>query len=158
MEKSRPLIVFIGNSIFRDDRIGLIVGEKLRDNLMRDGCDVEIVEKTGLNLIDYLEAREKVVIVDSIMTSRHRIGEVLEIDIKGIESETVWSPHYIGVLETIKLMEMLSLDPPKKLMIIGIEVSDIYTISNEISKELEEKLDTITMEVYYKIGRFLRED
>ncbi|MEN2975295.1 MAG: hydrogenase maturation protease [Candidatus Caldarchaeales archaeon] len=156
MEKKKPLIIFIGNPLFKDDKIGLMIGEKLRESLLNIGYDVEIADKTGLNLVDYLEGREEVVIVDSITASGYQIGEIVELDIDSLSSYTIWSPHYIGVPEAFKIMEILELNPPKKLYILGIKVSDVYTISEELSEELQDKLDIIVEEIYHKILKLLK--
>jgi len=148
---SKLLVLFIGNSLFKDDRIGLIVGEKLKPILEGEGFQVEVLDKSGLSLIDYIEGRELVIIVDSIITSEHQVGEVINVDLDKLESYSVWSPHYMGVPETLKVMEELGIPKPEKLYVIGIEVTDVYTISEEISKELEERLDEISSKVYEMI-------
>jgi|GEM_PF-442832 hydrogenase maturation protease len=145
------LVLFIGNSLFKDDRIGLIVGERLKPVLEREGFHAEILDKSGLSLIDYIEGRELVIIVDSIITSEHQVGEVINVDLNKLESYSIWSPHYMGVPETLKVMEELGIPMPEKLYVIGIEVADVYTISEEISKELEEKLGEILSKVYEMI-------
>ncbi len=145
------LILFIGNSLFRDDRIGLIVGEKLKPILEHEGFHVEVLDKSGLSLIDYIEGRELVIIVDSIITSEHQVGEVVDVDLNKLESCSVWSPHYMGLPETLRVMEELGIPKPEKLYVIGIEVVDVYTISEEISRELEERLDEISSRVYEMI-------
>ncbi|MDW8014264.1 MAG: hydrogenase maturation protease [Archaeoglobaceae archaeon] len=152
----KPLILFLGNQIFRDDRIGLVVGEKLKDILLKEGYEVEIVDKTGLNLIDLLEGRDEVIVVDSIKTSKHSIGEVIDVDVENFDRCSVWSPHYIGIPETLKIMRILDLNPPKKFHIIGIEVSDIYTISEELSNEIREKVNEIVEKVYRKLEEILK--
>jgi len=145
---SKPLILFIGNSLLKDDRIGLIVGEKLKPTLESEGFQVEVVDKSGLSLIDYIEGRELVILVDSIMTSKHPVGEVVEVDLNKLESYSIWSPHYMGVPETLKIMELLSIPKPEKLFVIGIEVADVYTISEELSKELDQRIEEISSKVY----------
>ncbi|MCS7119395.1 MAG: hydrogenase maturation protease [Archaeoglobaceae archaeon] len=147
----KDLVLFLGNSIFKDDQIGLIVGERLRDILIKDGYEVEIVEKTGLALMDYLEGRNRVIIVDSIMTSKANTGEVIEVDLEEVKYCSIFSPHYFGINEAVKTMELLELNPPKELKIIGIEVKDVYTISEDITDELKEKLEDIVERVYRKI-------
>lgn len=143
-----PLILFIGNSLFKDDKIGLILGEKLKPILEDEGLQVEVIDRSGLSLIDYIEGREKVVIVDSIITSRHPVGEVVNVDLNDVERHSIWSPHYVGVPETLKLMEELGMPTPRELYVIGIEVIDVYTVSEDISEELEKKIEEIASKVY----------
>lgn len=152
MGRRAPLIIFMGNLLFRDDRVGLIVGEKLRERLEREGYEVEIAEKVGLNLIDHLQGRDEVAIVDSVVAQGCRPGDVKEMELDQLDSFTLLSPHYVGVPETVRLMEALGLQPPARLHIIGICVSDVYTLSEEMSDELSGKIDEIAERVYSVIS------
>ncbi|MEM3397688.1 MAG: hydrogenase maturation protease [Nitrososphaerota archaeon] len=145
---SKPLILFIGNYLFRDDKVSLLVGEKLKPVLENEGFEVEIMDKSGLPLIDYIEGRELAIIVDSVVTSKHPVGEVVEVDIDEVGKQSVWSPHYMNLSETLKVMKELGIPMPREIQIIGIEVSDVYTISEEVSEQLKEKLEEITRKVY----------
>lgn len=144
----KPFILFIGNYLFKDDKISLIVGEKLKPLLEKEGFEVEVVDKSGLSLIDYIEGKNYVVIVDSIVTSEHQVGEVVEVNLSEVERYSIWSPHYMNLPETLKIMKELAMHMPRELHIIGIEVIDVYTISEEISDELKKKLEEITSKVY----------
>lgn len=152
---NRPLVLFIGNSLFKDDKIGLIIGEKLKPILESEGFDVEVLERTGLTLIDYIQDREDVIIIDSINTSKYPVGEVIEVDVNCLQASSIWSPHYMGLPETLRLMQALGFNLPRKLYIIGIEVTDVYTISEEISEELTRKIEGISTKIYEKVKNLL---
>lgn len=147
----KPLIIFLGNSLLSDDKVGLILGERLKERLEADGIDVEVLEKTGLALMDYLEEREMVVIVDSVVTWGTKIGEVVSLKPRELKDYAPFSPHYVGVPEAILLLEELDLNPPKHLHIIGIEVKDPYTISEKLSEELSKKLEELEEKIYRRI-------
>jgi Ni,Fe-hydrogenase maturation factor len=51
----------------------------LKEKLESEGHEVEILEKTGFSLIDYLENRDEAVIVDSIRTGRHQVQKQLRV-------------------------------------------------------------------------------
>lgn len=145
---NKPLILFIGNYLFKDDKISLIIGEKLKPTLEKEGFEIEVIDKSGLSLIDYIEGRDLVIIVDSIVTSKYQVGEVVEVDLGEVERQSIWSPHYMNLPETLKTMKELGINIPRELYVIGIEVSDVYMVSEEISDELEKKLEEITGKVY----------
>ncbi|HEW94083.1 hypothetical protein DRN87_04165 [Candidatus Geothermarchaeota archaeon] len=152
---SNILVVFLGNSIYRDDRIGLIVGNKLRDKLTSLGYNVMVLEETGYELIDVLAGWSKVVIVDSIKTGRHEVGDVFQVNLNEFDVYKRASPHYTGLPETLELLYSLDLNPPKEIYLIGIEVLDPYTISDEVTPELASKIDSITDKVYKLILNIL---
>jgi hydrogenase maturation protease len=145
---TKPLILFLGNSILADDRIGLIIGEMLRETLEAEGKDVEVIEKTGYVLLDYLEGRGSVVIVDSVMTGRHRIGEIVPLTPSDLQQIQPSTSHYAGIPDLIQLMKQLGLDLPTNLRILGIEVEDPYVISTKISTKLETEVDQIAEAIH----------
>jgi len=153
---TKPLVLFIGNYLYSDDKIGIIVGEKLKNKLINEGVDVEIMEKMGYSLIDVISNREIVIIVDSVKSSKWEIGEVMLLNIDEVDMYTPRSPHYSGLPEMLKLMKSLELGMPMKIYVIGIEVKDPYTISENLTPELVSKLDEIINKVYKMIRDILK--
>lgn len=147
----KPLVIFLGNLIFSDDRVGLEVGRLLREKLSGSGYDVELLEGGGLELIEYLEGRDEVVFVDAVRTLKSPPGSVLELSLEELKLYAPRSPHYAGVPEAVKMMRALDLNPPRKLRIIGIEVENPYALGDELSANLKQKLPKIAEEVYSKI-------
>jgi hydrogenase maturation protease len=145
---TKPLILFLGNGILADDRIGLVVGETLKDKLRMEGNDVEIIEKTGFSLLDYLEGRDRVVIVDSMKTSRHEVGAVVGLSSEDFQSNAPLTSHYAGIPEALELMKRVDLSPPKDLTILGIEAEDPYTISLSMCEKLQRQLPNIIQQVH----------
>lgn len=148
---TRPLVLFVGNGILADDRIGLVVGETLKDRLIAEGNDVEIVEKTGFSLLDYLEGRERVVVVDSVKTGNHKVGDIVVLRAGDLKSDAPFTSHSGGIPESIELMKRLDLAPPKDFSILGIEVEDPYTISFSMSEKLQRELPSITQRLHRSI-------
>jgi hydrogenase maturation protease len=142
------LILFLGNPILADDRIGLVIGEMLKPRLESEGHEVRILEKTGFSLIDYFENREIAVIVDSIKTGRHRVGEIVPVEPEDLQQYTPLTSHYVGIPEALKMMSELDLNPPKRVHILGIEVEDPYAISETMSRKLRERLTGLSEETH----------
>ena len=146
------LILFLGNAILSDDRIGLIVGEMLKEKLESEGYEVRILEKTGFSLLDYLENRDEVVLVDSVRTGEHRVGEIVSVNLDEFKQYAPFTSHYAGIPETLGLMKQLDLNPPKHFRILGIEVEDPYTISEKISDKLTMRLNELAQEIHKMIS------
>lgn len=154
--EGRPAAVFIGNSIFGDDRIGLVVGDLLRERLEGIGFDVHVVERTGLALLDCLEGHDSAVVVDSVCSEVNKVGEVLTLSPQDFATVKPASPHFSGVPEALQLMEQLEIGVPE-VMILGVNVKDPYTLSDSMSEELEGMKDAIAREVYARIAVRQRE-
>jgi len=148
---NKPLIIFLGNSIMRDDRIGLEVGFRLRDELLSRGFDVEILEKGWLTLIDYMVDRDVVIIVDSIITGENPVGSLITLQVNDLKVHKSIFTHGIGLPETIELMKSLNFNYPKRVYIVAIEVKDFFTPSFELTRELRDKLNDISLSVLNKI-------
>jgi hydrogenase maturation protease len=149
---TKPLILFLGNSLLADDTIGLVIGNMLKEQLETEGNDVEVLEKTGFSLLDYLEGRQRVLIVDSVKTSNHEIGDVVTLRPSDYRSHAPFTSHYVGIPESIELMKLMGLEPPKDFRVLGIEVEDPYTVSPSMSEKLERELSTIVKRVHDSIS------
>jgi hydrogenase maturation protease len=109
---------------------------------------VKILEKTGFSLIDYFENTETAVIVDSVKSGRHKVGELLSIAPEDLKQYAPLTSHYVGIPEALKMMRELDLKPPKRVHILGVEVEDPYTISETMSQKLTERLAELSEETH----------
>jgi hydrogenase maturation protease len=150
------LVLFLGNPILADDRIGLVLGEMLKPMLESEGHEVEILEKAGFSLIDYLENRPDAVIVDSVKTGNHEVGEIVTVKPEDFQQYAPLTSHYVGIPETLKMMRLLDLNPPQHIHILGIEVEDPYTISEELSKKLTDRLNELSEGIHKNISSIAR--
>jgi len=144
-------VVFIGNPIYGDDALPLIIGGKIRDRLHGVGINVYILEESFLEIVDLLAGRDIVIIVDSIKTGRAPLGSLILIDLMEEDAYIPRTPHYIGLPQAISIYRELGLGPPARIYIIGIEVEDPYTLREGLSRPLMDNLDSIAREVYNKI-------
>lgn len=139
-------VLFLGNPIFSDDAIGIEVGKRLIDDLKKLGIDVHILERTGLSLIDYMLGYDLVIIVDSFKSNQRSPGEVILSDVLHF-SLPIFSPHYAGVSEALMLSQTLGMKNDS-IYIIAIEVYDPYTVGEGLSREITDKIEKITSDVY----------
>jgi hydrogenase maturation protease len=145
---NKPLILFLGNSILSDDRIGLIIGERLRQRLESKGNEVQVLEKSGVSLIDHIEGRDQVIIVDSVQSVGKRAGEIVTLTLDDLLRDPPMSSHYLGLPESMRLMDSLGLESPKQFRILGIVVDNPLTVSEDISENLEVELPKLEHEVH----------
>jgi hydrogenase maturation protease len=146
----RRAAIFIGNSIFGDDKIGLTVGETLRDRLQDNGFDVHVIERTGFALLDCLEGYDSAVVVDSVCNPKNPVGEVTSFSVDDFRLAKQTTPHYSGVPEAVKLMRDLEMNVPD-ISVIGINVRNPYALSDDIADDLGLMKDTISGQVYSSI-------
>jgi hydrogenase maturation protease len=151
------LVLFLGNPILADDKIGLLLGEMLKSILESEGHEVDILEKTGFSIIDHIENRRAVVIVDSVKTDTHEVGEIVTVKPEDFQQYAPFTSHYVGIPEALKMMAKLDLNPPEQVHILGIEVEDPYTVSEEMSHRLTKRLNVLCEELHGKISSIARD-
>ena len=145
--RARRAAIFMGNGIFGDDRIGLLVGEALRERLQKRRFDVQVVERTGFALLDLLEGYESAVVVDSYGSNSTPVGSVKTFSVGDFGLVKPATPHYSGVPEALRLMGELRMAVPR-VAIIGISVRNPYALSDSIDPELDSRKEAICSEVY----------
>jgi hydrogenase maturation protease len=146
--RMKKKIVFLGNNIFLEDKIALVVGEILRQELVKKGFEVEVIERSGVSLIDFFEETDLLIIVDSIYVSREDLyGEVFKIDLSEYRGSYVKSPHNLSIKEVIDILKTLDERYPEKILVIGIGIKDLYTLSDKLSDNLERKLNYISKKI-----------
>ena len=155
--RHNTLILFLGNPLFSDDKIGLVLGERLREKLLKQGVDVEILVSTGFTIIDHIEGYEQVIIIDAIHTGKLSPGEVVVLGEDHLKGAGILTPHYTGIPEALEVMRLLGLRVPKKVSLIGIEVVDPYTVSDKMTPQIASRLEEIVKQVEEKILSLLEE-
>jgi len=146
--RMKKKIVFLGNNIFLEDKIALVVGEILRQELVKKGFEVEVIERSGVSLIDFFEETDLLIIVDSIYVSREDLyGEVFKIDLSEYRGSYVKSPHNLSIKDVIDILKTLDERYPEKILVIGIGIKDLHTLSDKLSDNLERKLNYISKKI-----------
>lgn len=145
----------MGNSLFLEDKIGLLVGERLRENLESLGLEVVITERIGINLLDLIIGVDLLIIVDSVYVDNDELwGEVLILSLNSYYGNSIKVPHTLSLRDLLDIAKMYNLGPPKEIIIIGIGIRDLVTLSSDLSEKLKKKLDYITNKVFDLIVHF----
>jgi hydrogenase maturation protease len=147
-ENRKTLILGLGNDILSDDAIGLLVVRRLAE-LLKDHPDLDFEESSemGLALLDFMEGRAKVVLIDSIQTGEVNPGTVREVELTDVARLVSATPHFLGVSETLALGAELGLSMPEKVRIFTIEAADPFTIANHLTPALKAALPQIVTQI-----------
>jgi hydrogenase maturation protease len=150
-------IFFVGNVLAGDDGIGPYLYNELKENPALQ--DFELIEMgvLGLDMIGYVEDKDKLIIVDAIH-SKADIGKIILIDEKQLTSDLhLVSQHDFGVEETAKVLRTYKPNL-KTIKIIGINVHKVQTFHNSLSPELLERVHEIKKEVVSKIVKIAEDN
>jgi hydrogenase maturation protease len=137
----RVLVLGIGSPIVSDDAVGIRVIERIR-SLDLEGVDVKEVSSSGLDLIELMLDYDTVVLIDAIITSENPVGTVLQLEEKDFASSVHGAnPHDVNIATTIELGRRLQPERmPRRIAFVAVEVADTWTISYNMTPEVEKAI------------------
>ena len=143
--QNRIMVLALGNDIMGDDGAALAAAKVLRNEF---GSEIDIFEvaSAGFMLLDLLEGYDKVVIVDTIL-STHKPGLIRELTVEELSCRLTSSPHYAGLPEIIGLAKKLELDFPDEVRILVMEIEDPFIIRQGLSPEIDSKIPVLVSKV-----------
>lgn len=144
-EQNRIMVLALGNDIMGDDGAALAAARVLRDEF---GSKVDVFEvaSAGFMLLDLLEGYDKVVIIDTIL-STNAPGTIRELSVQDLIGRESCSPHYAGLPEIIGLAKTLDLNFPDEIRILVIEIEDAFTIRQGLSFQIRGNIPELVKKV-----------
>lgn len=139
-------VIGLGNTLRRDDGIGIAILESLLAFYKRKGVDYLNFGIASFDLVYRLENYDKVLLIDGI-DAQLPTGELKIFELDKIEynlSGTPISTHELNLTKIFELSKKLGLKT--KIYVAGIQVKDI-SYSQGLTEELETKKKEIIKEV-----------
>jgi hydrogenase maturation protease len=134
----KPLLVLcLGNEVLSDDAFGFRIAEQLEKMKMELGNEVEIIAASmaGFNLLNFLQGRKKVLVVDTIMTGRAEPGSVHFFPLGDlVPSRGLTGSHEISLPTAITLARLMEIDTPEDIDVLAVEAGDVLTLSEEMTE------------------------
>jgi len=152
--RKKPILVLgVGNLLLKDEGVGVHVARRLLDMDLPPRVEVLEGGTAGLDLLDAIEGREKVIVVDAVQTGQPP-GTLYRFSRDDIEERPKqrMSLHDIDMTDLLKLSDLLGGEKPAEVVVIGVEARDIETASMELSPEIEAQVPTLIDLVIREIG------
>jgi len=144
----RLLVLGLGNELLRDDAIGLRLAGALSEHLSQHpNITIAQSPEMGLGLLDLVADYDEVIVVDAVQTGRASPGHVYEMDADDVPMLTGGAPHCLGIAEMLALARELHLPLPRHIRIFAVEVADPFTLSHQLSPELDGAFPQLTAEL-----------
>jgi len=136
--KASRLLLGIGSPIVCDDGLGFRVVEEIK-NLNLPDLDTDQQSVSGLDLIEIMMDYKKVVVVDAIVTEKYPAGTVMLLQPEDFKSALHGTnPHETNIHMAIELGQRLFPGRmPKDIQFIAVEVSDVYTVTDVMTEDVE---------------------
>ena len=149
---NRIAILGLGNPVLRDDAVGLAVTEEL-ESLIADnpitGVDILASTRAGFELLDLLTGYDKAIIVDAFLSTDPQPGRIKRMGMADITGNARLNcVHEINLGTALALAEKLGIPMPGHIEIFAVEVSDVYTLSEEMSDDVTAVVKPLAMEIY----------
>ena len=139
-------VIGIGNTLRRDDGIGIIILKSLLKFYKRKDIDYFDFGGTSFDLLHRIEAYDKVLLIDGI-SANLSVGQLLIRELKDIEyklNNSVTSTHEFNLKSMFELSKKLGIKT--KIYLAGIQVRDT-SFGQGISEALKNKKKEIIRQV-----------
>lgn len=125
----RTILVGLGNTVLRDDGVGIYTARAVRDRLDDAGVDIIEAELAGLDIMEKLKGYDRAIIVDAIQLDGEAPGTVFRIRPDDIRiTPRIASFHDIDLVTALELGRRLGFHMPADVVIFAVQAEDILTL------------------------------
>ncbi|MCB9007502.1 MAG: hydrogenase maturation protease [Ardenticatenaceae bacterium] len=138
MNRSKTLVVGLGNPILGDDGVGWRVAEAVQTAVPH--AKVEFLALGGLSLMERLIGYDRVIIIDSIQTKNGRTGDIHIFPLQALPDLSAGhttAVHDTSLQTALALGRQMGAQLPDDITIVGIEATRVYDFSDELTPEVE---------------------
>jgi hydrogenase maturation protease len=138
-------IIGLGNSILRDDGVGIHAAREIGRRLSAAGLEsiVDIVETevAGFALMELMSGWKRVILLDCILFDGVEPGAVLRINSDDLHTSLrLRSVHEIDLPTVVELGRRLGFPMPDRLVIFGVQAQDAFTLGETLTEAAERGL------------------
>lgn len=140
----RLLVLGLGNTILTDDGAGIYLLRAIRENWDQPGVDFAEASLAGLGLLDIIAGYDALVILDSFPAGDGEPGEVCELDVHSLSSTVrLTGVHDINLATALELGRRMGIRMPEEVRIYVIRASDVYTLGERCTPEVEAAIPAV---------------
>ena len=140
----RTLVLGLGNPIHCDDGVGNRIAEILASKITNPAVTVVETSSSGLDLLDFVEGYERVIIIDAIQTRNGKAGQVYRLGLHDLSiPRHCLGAHSVDLATALELGSRLGLALPQEVIIFAIEVADVTTFSEEFTPAVEKAIPEV---------------
>ncbi len=131
----RTLVLGLGNSIVRDDGLGLVVAEQLAQQVGVDLCSGRVA---GLALLDCVAGYDSVIMVDATLTGVDAPGTIRSTDLSIPTARPApRSRHGWTIPDVLVFGRHAGVDLPSKIVVYTMEAGDMSDFGEGLSPQIE---------------------
>ena len=152
--KKPVLILGVGNLLLKDEGVGIHVAHQLMEMDLPPHVEVLDGGTSGFDLLEDIEGREKVIVVDAVRVGQPP-GTLYRFTREDIEERPKQrlSMHDIDMTDLLRLGDLLGVEKPAEVVVIGVEVKDMETASMDLSREVKAQIPKVIELVMKELGK-----
>jgi len=143
----KTLILGLGNTILKDDGIGIYVVREIEKHLRDPNVVVKEASLGGLELLELMKGYDHLILIDAMQTGEHEVGTLIKLRAEDLKGGSAMSRHQVSFSDALELGRRLNMDLPEKIDIYGIEVMDIYTLEESCTPEVRARIPAIVDDI-----------
>jgi len=148
----KTTLIGLGNILMRDEGIGVHAVKAVQERFLVPP-ELEIVDggTAGLNLLPFLEGRDRVLFVDAVDFGQEPgfMGELANDAIPALFGKDKASLHHVCLAEVLALARLLEI-LPQEICLIGIQPQSMEP-GLELTALLQEKLEILIIHISAKL-------
>lgn len=147
---AKTVVIGIGNAILSDDSVGIKAMHALRGAKEKKFNGVEFAEVSsgGINLMEYMAGFQKAIIIDAIVTGKHKAGTVFKFIYPDMPyTRNTVSTHDMDLPMALEMGKYLGIALPPEIIIFAVEAEDTVTFGENLTKEVEISLGRVVDEI-----------
>ena len=111
------------------------------------------VSSGGINLMEYMEGFQRAVVIDAIVTGRHKAGTVFKFIYPDIPfTKNTVSTHDIDLPAALEVGRYLGISLPEEIIIFAVEAKDTVNFGEILTEEVESALESVVSEIKLMLG------
>jgi hydrogenase maturation protease len=144
----KTLVIGLGNPILGDDGVGWKVAEEVERHLpspppgegswMR--IDVDCVALGGLSLMEHMVGYDRAIVIDSIGSGQHALGEVYHFDLEELYDPSAGHTtaiHDVSLMTALKMGRSMGAELPKQITVVAVESPYTYDFTEELTPPVQ---------------------
>lgn len=125
--RRRNAVIALGNPLLCDDGAALYAMGLLKTRRRVRGVDFVENHSGGMDLLDDLVERDRVLLLDAVLTLRHEAGSLVEFsfaDLEETRQARLVDSHGLNLVSVLEAGRCFGLSMPREIRILGIEGRD----------------------------------
>jgi hydrogenase maturation protease len=152
-KQSDTLILGVGNYLMGDEGLGVHLARELEEEIPEGLADVLDGGTAGFQLMEYIEAYPRVIMVDATLDGKPA-GTIRLIRPKfAVDFPKAMSTHEIGLKDLVESLTLLGKLPDVYLYVVSVET--IQPLSIELSPEVKRVLPELKKKIINQCRQFI---